>query len=102
MTQTATSDDRREPRQDVLYRTRVTVPGREVRPLMLVNISPRGFMARTDDAYAPGDRLTVELPGIRPVGAVVRWSLGGRIGCQLDRSIGLADYHKLLQALPRG
>jgi len=29
----------------------------------------------------------------------VRWSLGGRIGCELDRPIGMAEYYELLAAL---
>jgi hypothetical protein len=31
--------------------------------------------------------------------AEVRWSLGGRIGCELDRPIGMAEYYELLSAL---
>ena len=102
MSQIATSDDRQEPRQDVLHRTRAMLATGEVRSLTVVNISPRGLMARTDDPHAPGDRLSVQLPGVGAVEADVRWALGGRIGCRLDRVIGLADYHTLLQMLMRG
>ena len=101
MNQAALKDERTEPRQNVLHRTRVTVAG-EVRQATIANISPRGLMARIAGDYAPGDRISVELPGIGARGAEVRWSLGGRIGCRLDRMIGLADYHHMLQAMQRG
>ena len=98
--QTAAADERSEPRQDVLHRTRAAT-AQGVRPITIVNVSPRGLMARTADAHAAGDRLTVELPVVGAVAAEVRWALGGRIGCRLERVIGLADYHHLLQALRR-
>ena len=97
---TARSDDRSEPRQNVLHRTRISAAG-GVRPVTLVNISPRGLMARTGDTFAAGERVTVELPGLGSVGAEVRWALGGRIGCQLDQTIGMTHYHHLLQTLQR-
>lgn len=100
MSQTALKDERTEPRQDVLHRTRMTVNG-EVRPATLVNISPRGLMARIADDCAPGDRISIELPGIGAWAAEVRWSLGGRIGCRLDRMIGLADYDHMLERVRR-
>ena len=95
-------DERSEPREPVFYRTRlIAADGRE-RPATLVNVSPGGFMARCDVAHTPGDAVTVVLPRLGRIAAVVRWSLGGRIGCQLQRPCGLSDYHLLLQALPRG
>lgn len=95
------ADERSEPRQDVLHRTRaIGADGRE-RAITVVNVSPRGFMARCDDVHADGDRITLILPRVGQVAAEVRWALGGRIGCRLERMIGLADYHAVLQALLR-
>jgi hypothetical protein len=95
-------DERSEPREPVLYRTRLTAADGVERPATLVNVSPGGFMARCDAAHAAGDSIAVVLPRLGKVQAIVRWSLGGRIGCQLLRPCGLSDYHQLLQALPRG
>ena len=96
------SEERAEPREPVLYRTRLIGADGAEHSATLVNVSPSGFMARCDAAHAPGDAIQVLLPRLGRVAAEVRWSLGGRIGCQLKRACGLADYHALLQALPRG
>lgn len=95
------ADERSAPREAVLYRTRLTTDAVE-RPVTLVNVSPGGFMARCNEDYAAGDGVVVVLPLIGRVAAEVRWALGGRIGCQLQRRLGLGEYHALLQALPRG
>lgn len=95
-------DDRSEPREPILYRTRLAGVDGSEQQATLVNISPGGFMARCDVPHAPGDVITVVLPRLGRVSAIVRWSLGGRVGCQLQRPCGLSDYHRLLQALPKG
>ena len=95
-------DDRSEAREPVLYRTRIKGADGVERSATLVNISPAGFMARCDNAHASGDRITLTLPRLGRIAAEVRWFLGGRIGCRLERPCGLADYHALLHVLPRG
>ena len=99
--QTASADERSEPRQDVLHRARMTGQA-GARQVTIVNISPHGLMVRTADAYAPGDHVTIDLPFVGAVAAEVRWALGGRIGCRLGRAISLADYRHVLQAIGRG
>jgi hypothetical protein len=96
-------DDRRElPRDEVDYRARaVGADGRPV-SLQVVNLSAQGLMARTPRDHAVGERLTVTLPVVGSVTAEVRWSLGGRIGCELARAINLADYYELLAAMVKG
>jgi hypothetical protein len=41
----------------------------------------------------------VNLPKVGTMVAEVRWSLGGRIGCQFERAIDLASYYELLAVL---
>jgi hypothetical protein len=96
------ADERSEPREPVLHRTRLTGPDGAERTVTLVNVSPSGFMARCDHNWSEGEQVTLALPRLGKVAAEIRWSLGGRIGCRLRRPLGLADYHALLQALPRG
>lgn len=96
---TASEDDRHEPRDEVFHRARATGPDGRSLQLLVVNISARGLMARCEAGYAVGERLTVQLPVIGAVVAEIRWSLGGRIGCQLDRTIPLASYLSLLGAM---
>lgn len=100
--QSAAAEERSELREPVLYRARLTAANGTEQHVTLVNVSPSGFMARGDGAYAEGDAVTVLLPRLGRVAAEVRWSLGGRIGCKLNRQLGMSDYHLLLQAMPRG
>jgi hypothetical protein len=95
-------EDRREPRQPVLHRARAVQANGAELPVVIVNVSPRGFMARSDAPHEPGDLLAVHMPVIGALEAEVRWSLGGRIGCRLLRPIDPADYVLMLQIMMRG
>jgi hypothetical protein len=92
-------EDRVEPRDETLYRTRLIVAGGEPRMVTIVNVSPNGFMARSDEAFAPGDAVTVTLPVAGCFTAQVRWALGGRIGCRLAQEVAPALYQFVLAAM---
>src|SRR3569623_448184 len=83
---------------------RARAHGGDAQPLasQVVNMSAQGLMARVVGDRAGGERLHITLPVVGVTTAVVRWSLGGRIGCELDRPIGLAEYYELLAALLKG
>jgi hypothetical protein len=91
-------DQREASREEVYYRTRCSGP-RGVASLQIVNISASGFMARSEGEFAEGDKLNVRLPVLGTVSVEVRWSLGGRVGCQFDRMVDLAPYLQLLSEL---
>ena len=91
-------EDRAQPRDEVYHRTRATLADRRSITVMVVNLSPGGMMARAEAEIAVGERLTLQLPVVGIVTAAVRWSLGGRIGCQFDRPIDQRDYSALLAA----
>lgn len=91
----------REPRDEVHYRGRAMRRDGTTLPLLIVNLSPHGLMARSDEALGAGERLTVSLPVVGVVRAEVRWALGGRVGCQLDAEIPHNRYYELLAALSR-
>lgn len=94
-------DARGEIRDEVMHRTRaVTADGKAVK-LVIVNISASGLMARCDAEPIVGDGLRVHLPIVGDVDAVVRWALGGRIGCELDETIPLAEYYGMLSTMLR-
>lgn len=95
-------DDRREPRQPVLHRTRAARANGAELPVVIVNISYQGFMARSEAPHEAGDLLAIQMPVIGALEAEVRWSLGGRIGCRLLRPIDPADYVLMLQIMMRG
>lgn len=98
----ALSDQRTAPRDEVYFRTHATRDDGDRLPLLLVNFSAMGLMARCEADVAPGDRLRLDLPVVGAINAEVRWALGGRIGCELDRMIALADYYDLLAVLVKG
>lgn len=98
----ASRDDRAAGREEVHFRARGTAPDGRPIALLIVNISAMGLMARCDDALAEGDRVLITLPVVGTIAAEIRWSLGGRIGCELDRTIDLASYYGLLAVMLRG
>lgn len=93
----AVRDERRDPREEVYFRTRaLTADGQPVE-LLVVNVSARGLMARvTRDDLVIGDRLSLRLPAVGTLTAEIRWSLGGRIGIEFADVIQLAAYLGLL------
>lgn len=98
----AYTEKRELPRDEVDYRTRAY--GGDAQPLSLqvVNMSAQGLMARITGDRPVGEHMRITLPVVGVIGMEVRWSLGGRIGCELDRPIGIADYYELLAALLKG
>lgn len=94
-------DERSEPRDAVHHRTRAARPDGRLVPLLVVNTSQSGLMARCDLPCEEGDRLRIDLPQVGHVSAEVRWCLGGRLGCRFERPFGLAEYYTLLAGLRR-
>ena len=94
-------DERSEPRDAVHHRTRAVRSDGAWVPLLIVNTSQSGLMARCDLPCEEGERLTIDLPQIGRVVAEVRWCLGGRLGCRLERALGLAEYYTLLAGMRR-
>jgi hypothetical protein len=92
-------DSRALARDEVHYRARAFGPDARQLSLLIVNLSAAGLMARSELSYAVGERLHITLPVVGVVIAEIRWSLGGRIGCELDAPIPLAEYYELLAAL---
>ena len=92
-------DNRALARDEVHYRARAFGPDAQQVSLLIVNLSALGLMARADLPYAVGQRLRVTLPVVGTVVAEIRWSLGGRLGCELDQPIDLADYYDLLAVM---
>ena len=94
------NEHRAEPREEVQYRARASeLASGCALPMLIVNMSPNGMMARCEVPLASGDRLRVILPAAGERIAEVRWALGGRIGCQFDRGIDLGTYVSTLTAM---
>lgn len=95
----AYTEVRAEPRDEVHHRTRVTLADRRSLPVLVVNMSPGGLMIRSDAAVSVGEWIRIQLPVVGDMQAAVRWALGGRIGCQLERPIPANRYHAVLGAM---
>ncbi|MCP3733754.1 PilZ domain-containing protein [Sphingomonas sp. RP10(2022)] len=93
------SDGRAEPRDEVHHRCRAMLADRRSVPVLVVNLSPQGLMIRSDAPVSVGEWLRITLPVMGEVQAAVRWALGGRIGCQLERAIPGGQYHAVLGAM---
>jgi hypothetical protein len=95
-------EKRDAPRDEVHYRVRAFGGDAQPVSILIVNLSAQGLMARVDADRPVGERLRITLPVAGVVVAEVRWSLGGRIGCELDQQIGVAEYFEVLAALLKG
>ena len=93
------AEQREGERVSVFHRTRMVGPDGQALTLVIVDLSQKGLMARCDQDLAREARIQVNIPGIGMCFAVVRWSLGGRIGCELEEYIEVDDYHAALAAL---
>ncbi|MFN3434045.1 MAG: PilZ domain-containing protein [Sphingomonas sp.] len=93
------AEERAEPRDEVHHRTRATLADRRNVPVLVVNLSPGGLMIRSDAPVSVGEWIRIQLPVVGDTQAAVRWALGGRIGCQLERTIPANRYHAVLGAM---
>lgn len=88
-----------EPRDEVHHRCRATLVDGRTLSVLVVNLSPQGLMIRSDVEVSVGEWLRVTLPMVGEMQAAVRWALGGRIGCQLEKPIAANRYHAVLGAM---
>ena len=55
------------------------------------DVSQCGFMAECAEAVAIGSHVTLEVPGLGPVHAQVRWQIGGKMGGRFLDPIRLTE-----------
>ncbi len=95
-----TIDSRRAPRDAVSFRALVAGTNGVAGLVLLVDLSPFGFMARGTLPLAAGDVVTVRLPVVGDCTAIVRWSLAGRLGGEFAETIPAHGYARMLAAAP--
>lgn len=93
------TDGRTEPRDEVNRRCRAVLADRRTVQVLVVNLSPNGLMIRSDVPVSVGEWLRVTLPIVGEVQVAIRWALGGRIGCQMEKPIPAYRYHAVLSAM---
>ncbi|HWI88421.1 MAG TPA: EAL domain-containing protein [Sphingomicrobium sp.] len=79
----------REPRHRLMRRAITAIEGETVE-LKLRNISSMGALVECDVPVSPGSELTIDIVGVGPVRALVRWSQSRKFGVQFERQFDLA------------
>jgi hypothetical protein len=57
----------------------------------ILNISESGFMAVAEGNFEIGTRVWLMLPGRERANAVVKWTVGDRLGAEFAEAISLKD-----------
>src|SRR5437868_12529597 len=57
----------------------------------VLNISEHGFMAVTEGQFEVGSRVWLMLPGRERANAVVKWTVGDKIGAEFAEPMSLED-----------
>ena len=58
----------------------------------VLNISESGFMAVAEGLFEVGSRVWLMLPGRERANAVVKWTVGDKIGAEFAEPVSLADF----------
>ena len=95
-----TIDGRRAPRDIVSFRAPLDGPASIRTSVLIVDISPLGFMSRCAAPLTPGDVVAVKLPGVGPRAARIVWSLCGRVGGEFLEGIPSDAYARMLKMAP--
>ncbi|HEX8214319.1 MAG TPA: PilZ domain-containing protein [Allosphingosinicella sp.] len=72
--------ERRAARTKVLSRTQLRHQNWYSVEVKVHDVSQSGFMAECHDPVQIGSYVSLDVPGIGPVRAQVRWQIGGRMG----------------------
>jgi len=93
-------DDRRARRDIVSFRATLDGPAGIRTAVLMVDISPLGFMSRSSAPLTPGDIVAVKLPVVGARAARIVWSVGGRVGGEFIDFISAEQYARLLANAP--
>lgn len=92
-------DQRRAQRDLVDLPSHATARG-HAQAIRIINISARGLMCRTDEAFLTGEHVTVWLPIVKDRPAEIRWSQDGRAGMEFLEPITPKTYDAMLSLIP--
>ncbi len=91
---------RGEPTSDFVQRRSERLPvatGTQLRhqwysvEVTICDVSQGGFMAECEEAVEIGSTVSLDVPGVGPVHAQVRWQIGGRMGGMFLDPISLTE-----------
>ena len=78
----------RETRHRLMRRAITAIDGTPLE-VRLGNISSMGALVECPVAVSPGQHMTIDIVGVGPVSAVVRWAQSGKFGVQFDEAFDL-------------
>jgi len=81
--------ERRDERVPVATRTQLRGENWYNVEIRIRDVSQRGFLAECGDQVLIGSHVSLDIPGIGPVFAQVRWQIGGRMGGMFQDPISL-------------
>ena len=85
----ASDDRRRHARRPVALDGKMRELGASGVEARIVNISEQGFMAVADGRFEVGARVWLMLPGRDRANAVVKWTVGDKIGAEFAEPLSL-------------
>ena len=80
---------RRGPRVTLTEATRLRSQGSATLDVIVCDLSTSGFMAECLRPVLIGSYVSLDLPGIGPVNAQVRWQVGGKLGAKFLDPVSL-------------
>jgi len=87
-------DERRQvSRQSVELEARMRELGANGVEAKVLNISERGFMAVANGRFEVGSRVWLMLPGRDRANAVVKWTVGDKIGAEFAEPVSIEDIY---------
>jgi hypothetical protein len=85
-------DERRQvSRQSVELEARMRELGANGVDAKVLNISELGFMAVANGRFEVGSRVWLMLPGRERANAVVKWTVGDKIGAEFAEPVSIED-----------
>jgi hypothetical protein len=85
------SERRNAPRLPVEIEAKMRELGASGVEAKVLNISERGFMAVSEARFEVGSRVWLMLPGRERANAVVKWTVGEKIGAEFAEPISVTD-----------
>lgn len=80
-------------RYSVLVPVTLRPEGFRMLTVFVGDISATGFMAHSDEPITLGAYVSIDLPGLGPTHARVRWTVGNRVGARFVEPIDVAFCH---------
>lgn len=86
-------------RFDVYLKTALFENGALAEPVILVNLSETGCLARSAARHRINGHVAIYLPGLGQIPSITRWSGNGMLGCEFEQPIARDHFILLLDVI---